>query len=473
MTSTLTNSNHSTSIHQTPDTKQTLIMNNNDGSNHSHHHHQQHPPNPAASPSSGAEDSSEYVIKLRDNDVLLGRGGGTNNHAGNVKFRRLVNEHKLRYLAASKVDKPKVAREVVQLWRQMDPPGRFLARTDEDKKASERNSDENTIWFDVGDKKANAKASQCLRERTPEVMPYLRQLREQQDLSTEQGVMMVRQQQQQAAQQQHQQQQQQQHQQQGSGGGGGAYGQGPPGAVPSDPYAYPPMAPPSMGGVPPYPPVPVSPHHMQQQHGAPSHMSPHAVAPGRHPGISPAGGGHHMYPTMGPSPTQDPYSHHSPRGAPRAGYYSQGQSPIMAPPLTGSSGHGGQPPPSDSMDPTVAAYYGDMTDLEYEQSMMIMQQQLEMQQMQLRRMQQQRAMQQQLLQSQRGSGGSSSSSGQAPIPLLPHNTRVPNQPPAKMTGPPTTQPNNNNNTNNSNGTMVMMDAAARKPKRTLSMTLSQ
>jgi len=105
------------------------------------------------------------------NDVMCGRGGGTNNHIGNIRFRQLVNEHKLRYLAASKVDKPKVAMEVVQIWRALDPPGRFLTKTD-------ASQGDDSLWHDVGDKKAREKASQCLRERTPDVMPFVKQLQE-------------------------------------------------------------------------------------------------------------------------------------------------------------------------------------------------------------------------------------------------------------------------------------------------------
>jgi hypothetical protein len=99
---------------------------------------------------------------LGEHDVILGRGLGTYNHVGNIKFRKLVNKHKMRYLASSKVDKPKVARELVHMWKQLDPPGRFLQRADESK----------LDWIEVCDKKAQEKASQCLRERTPDVMPY-------------------------------------------------------------------------------------------------------------------------------------------------------------------------------------------------------------------------------------------------------------------------------------------------------------
>ena len=134
------------------------------------------------------------ITKPGPHDVLLGRGGGTNNHFGNVKFRKLVNEHKMRYLACSKVDKPKVAREVVEIWRKMNPPGRFLARKDESKKGPGSVKDSNNVWLEVGDKKAREKASQCLRERTPDVLPYIKQLRQQQDQMTEHGVAVVQQQ---------------------------------------------------------------------------------------------------------------------------------------------------------------------------------------------------------------------------------------------------------------------------------------
>lgn len=102
------------------------------------------------------------------NDILCGRGGGTNAHSGNIKFRKLVAAHKLRYLAANKSDKPGVARDVVREWRSMDPPGRFLAKVDGTKRTPAypaSDNDKSVLWYDVGDKKAREKASQCLRER--------------------------------------------------------------------------------------------------------------------------------------------------------------------------------------------------------------------------------------------------------------------------------------------------------------------
>lgn len=139
-------------------------------------------------------DDWQNIMKPGPHDVLCGRGGGTNNHSGNVKFRQMINDHKLRYLAASKVEKPKVAREVVKLWRGLEPPGRFLARKDDSRKGPGSVKAEGNVWYDVGDKKAREKASQCLRERTPDVLPYVREMQRQQDLLTGQGLRMVEQQ---------------------------------------------------------------------------------------------------------------------------------------------------------------------------------------------------------------------------------------------------------------------------------------
>jgi len=140
-----------------------------------------------ASTGTAANDDAENypmsnVVYPGHNDVMCGRGGGTNNHIGNVRFRQLVQGHKLRYLAAPKIDKPRVAREVVQIWRSLDPPGRFLTKTKVD-------NGDSSPWHDVGDKKAREKASQCLRERTSDVLPFVKQLqvREAREKEKEEG----------------------------------------------------------------------------------------------------------------------------------------------------------------------------------------------------------------------------------------------------------------------------------------------
>jgi len=94
---------------------------------------------------------NELVTDPGPHDVLCGRGGGTNNHAGNVKFRLMVNgSNKLRYLAASKSDKPRVASDVVKLWRDLDPPGRFLARKD----TSRKGPGSVKVWWRVSESSA-------------------------------------------------------------------------------------------------------------------------------------------------------------------------------------------------------------------------------------------------------------------------------------------------------------------------------
>lgn len=91
-----------------------------------------------------------------DNDVMYGRGGGTNHHPGNKQYRKMVEDRKLEYVNSKRLDKPLVALEIIRLWRGQVPPGRFL-------KLDEKTG----LWNDVGDKKAREKTSQALREKAP------------------------------------------------------------------------------------------------------------------------------------------------------------------------------------------------------------------------------------------------------------------------------------------------------------------
>jgi hypothetical protein len=95
---------------------------------------------------------------IAPNDVLCGRGGGTNNHPGNERFRDLVNSQKVNYLHSSKREKPMVSRGIVRAVRNQNPPGRFLQK-----------DDETGLWFDIGDQKAREKTSQALREGAPDI----------------------------------------------------------------------------------------------------------------------------------------------------------------------------------------------------------------------------------------------------------------------------------------------------------------
>ena len=94
------------------------------------------------------------------NDVLCGRGGGTNVHPGNKRFRDLINANRRAYLKARKNDKPSISRSIVRTIRQMN--GRFLKK---DEKLG--------LWFEIGDDGAREKTSQALRQRAPEMKKIL------------------------------------------------------------------------------------------------------------------------------------------------------------------------------------------------------------------------------------------------------------------------------------------------------------
>ena len=71
-------------------------------------------------------DCQELIREATQNDVICGRGGAINNHPGNQRFRKFINEFKYQYLHESKQTKPKVAMSVLELVKQSTPPGRFL-----------------------------------------------------------------------------------------------------------------------------------------------------------------------------------------------------------------------------------------------------------------------------------------------------------------------------------------------------------
>ena len=89
-----------------------------------------------------------YPSSITPDDVLLGRGGGTNRH--NVRFRQIVSEAQPRYVQARKKVKTQIAKSIVATIRERN--GRFL----------KLHSD--GYYFDVGDKQATSKTSQALRE---------------------------------------------------------------------------------------------------------------------------------------------------------------------------------------------------------------------------------------------------------------------------------------------------------------------
>jgi hypothetical protein len=90
-----------------------------------------------------------------DQDVLSGRGGGTNLHPGNRHYRDLILSHRQTYDIASKSKKPNVSRNIVQVVR--DRGGKFLRK------------EKDGLYYDIGDEAAREKTSQALRHRTFEM----------------------------------------------------------------------------------------------------------------------------------------------------------------------------------------------------------------------------------------------------------------------------------------------------------------
>jgi len=107
------------------------------------------PMTPVTPPGTVSVCESLSVVNL--NDVICGRGGGTNSQVGNRRFRRLVQEFQPTYLLARRKEKPLLARTIVLIIRKRG--GRFLKK-----------DDKSGNLFEVGDPKSEAKTSQALRE---------------------------------------------------------------------------------------------------------------------------------------------------------------------------------------------------------------------------------------------------------------------------------------------------------------------
>jgi hypothetical protein len=107
------------------------------------------PLEPVTQPST--EPACSITSNVNNNDVLCGRGGGTNTQIGNRRFRSLVQEFQPTYLLCRRKEKPLIARTIVLIIRHRG--GRFLKK-----------DEGNGMLFEVGDEKAEAKTSQALRE---------------------------------------------------------------------------------------------------------------------------------------------------------------------------------------------------------------------------------------------------------------------------------------------------------------------
>jgi hypothetical protein len=108
------------------------------------------------STSSLIKSPTDPIEKVLLNDVLLGRGGETNHHSGNVFYRHLVKACQPAYISAKRRNKPRIAESIVYTVRQLG--GRFIKKGTGD-----------NVWVDVGNTKAREKTSQALREGAPDL----------------------------------------------------------------------------------------------------------------------------------------------------------------------------------------------------------------------------------------------------------------------------------------------------------------
>jgi hypothetical protein len=94
------------------------------------------------------------VYQPLSTDILLGRGGGPNRHAGNLWFRDFIQAYRATYHRVDKYMKKQLAINLVQYIRHCG--GRFLEKKTLGGGIS--------VWYDVGDGRARSKCSQALRE---------------------------------------------------------------------------------------------------------------------------------------------------------------------------------------------------------------------------------------------------------------------------------------------------------------------
>mmetsp|Transcript_14839 Transcript_14839/g.34363 ORF Transcript_14839/g.34363 Transcript_14839/m.34363 type:complete len:830 (-) Transcript_14839:336-2825(-) len=92
------------------------------------HHIRRRSASPRVRPWTAADsDKCEYVLEVLVHDVMLGRGSGPNDHAGNIQFRDLVHARKTEYLSTNhRQTKALIAKEIVDQVYQRG--GRFLKK---------------------------------------------------------------------------------------------------------------------------------------------------------------------------------------------------------------------------------------------------------------------------------------------------------------------------------------------------------
>jgi hypothetical protein len=91
---------------------------------------------------------------INENDVLCGRGAGTNRHIGNQRFRELVQANQEAYLAAKVLDKSVIASVIIDTMNKRSPAGRFLKASESGANGDKK---EEIRWHQISDRAAKEK----------------------------------------------------------------------------------------------------------------------------------------------------------------------------------------------------------------------------------------------------------------------------------------------------------------------------
>lgn len=113
-------------------------------------------------PNRCVDPEKKVYVEVTDPDILCGRGGRSNNHKGNEKYRATIEAAKEEYRTMAKYEKTILSHTIVE---DMNKQGRrFLKR------------DTNGLYFEIPKMAARRKAGQALREEnTPEARATKRQ----------------------------------------------------------------------------------------------------------------------------------------------------------------------------------------------------------------------------------------------------------------------------------------------------------
>ena len=109
------------------------------------------------------ESTVENPFGVHHNDILCGRGAYVNSHPGNLLLRQLATERKLVFENGTFTEKTNLAAEIVSHIRSLEPPGRFLKKSDATKGTSLSKGLAGE-WEELSDEKAIHKACQVMRD---------------------------------------------------------------------------------------------------------------------------------------------------------------------------------------------------------------------------------------------------------------------------------------------------------------------